>query len=263
VDSLMRSSLRFLALVGLYVAGVAFVVQFVVTPNAVTLFWPMAGLAFAAVIRYGLRWVLFVPIAVLIAHLSPVSPVDATFIPFSMAANTFGTLAGAWFVRRQPLPAQMDVHFAFRAVRGGLLLATISAAIGVTGLVASGFIPRADIADALVKWFLGDLLGVVSIAPALLLLGFGVREDARSVHDYGSEGEGLAWNIALALSFLLMAWGGAYGSAYALGLSSLPLAVMVWSALRFPPLRTALAVALRRSCTASARIIGSSALRHR
>src|SRR5688500_6123843 len=210
----MRSSLRFLALVGLYVAGVAFVVQFVVTPNAVTLFWPMAGLAFAAVVRYGLRWVLFVPVAVAIAHLSPVSPVDPGFIPYSMASNTLGTLAGAWFVLRQPLPAQMDVHFAFRAVRGGLLLAAISAAIGVTGLVASGFIPRAAVADALVKWFLGDLLGVVSIAPALLLLGFGVRPDARgaAVHDYGSETEGLAWNIALALSFLLMAWGGAYGS---------------------------------------------------
>jgi diguanylate cyclase (GGDEF)-like protein len=240
----MRSSLRFLALVGLYVAGVAFVVQFVVTPNRVTLFWPMAGLAFAVVIRYGLRWVLFVPVAVLIAHLTPVSPVDPGFIPFSLASNTLGTLAGGWLVRRHPLPAQMDIHFAFRAVRGGLLMAAISASIGVVGLVASGFIPQAAVADALVKWFLGDLLGVVSIAPALLLLGFGVREDARAVHDYGSEGEALAWNIALALSFLLMAWGGAYGSAYALGLSSLPLAVMVWSALRFPPLRTAIAVAL-------------------
>jgi diguanylate cyclase (GGDEF)-like protein len=240
----MRSSLRFLALVGLYVAGVAFVVQFVVTPSSVTLFWPMAGLAYAVVIRYGLRWVLFVPVAVLIAHLTPVSPVEASFIPFSMAANTLGTLAGGWLVRRVPLPNQMDIRFAFRALRGGLLLSAVSAGVGVVGLVASGFIPQPLAADALVKWFLGDLLGVTAIAPALLLLGFGVREDARSVHDYGSEGEGLAWNIALALSFLLMAWGGAYGSAYALGLSSLPLAVMVWSALRFPPLRTAIAVAL-------------------
>jgi diguanylate cyclase (GGDEF)-like protein len=244
VDGLMRSTLRFLVLVALYVAGVAFVVQFVVTPNRVTLFWPMAGLAYAAVIRYGLRWVLFVPVAVLIAHLTPVSPVAAGFIPFSMAANTLGTLAGGWLVRRTPLPAQMDIRFAFRALRGGLLLAAVSSGIGVTGLVASGFIPQDAVPDALVKWYLGDLLGVVSVAPALLLIGFGVREDARSVQDYGSEAEGLAWNIVLALSFLLMAWGGAYGSAYALGLSSLPLAVMVWSALRFPPLRTAIAVAL-------------------
>src|SRR5436190_695676 len=120
----------------------------------------MAGLAYAATIRYGLRWVLFVPVALLIAHLGPVSPVTADFI-------------------------QAD-----------------------------------HVADSLVKWFLGDLLGVASVAPALLLLGFRAHEqEFEPGPGYGSEGEALAWNVALALSFLLMAWGGAYGSAYALGLS--------------------------------------------
>ena len=243
--TLMRNALRFVALVAVYLAGVAFVVHFVVTPNDVTLFWPMAGLAFAVVVRYGLRWVLFVPVAVLIAHLSPISPVIAEFIPFSLAANTIGTLAGAWLVRREFLPAQVDIPFAYRALKGGLLMSLLSASIGVIGLVASGFIARADVADALVKWFLGDLLGIVSVAPALLIVLFGTRgEEHDPAQGYGPEGEALAWNVALALSFLLMAWGGATGSAYALGLSSLPLAVMVWSALRFAPLRTAVAVAL-------------------
>jgi diguanylate cyclase (GGDEF)-like protein len=244
VNGLTRTLLRFLVLVGLYVAGVAFVVHFIVTPGSVTLFWPMAGLAFAAVLRYGLKWVVFVPVALLIAHLTPVSPVPHDFIPFSVAANTLGTLAGAWWVRRERLPRQMDIPFAFRALRGGLLMAAVSAAIGVSGMVASGMIPESAVADAMVKWFLGDVLGVLGVSPALLLLGFRVREEARdTAYGYGSEGESLAWNVALALSYLLMAWGGAYGSAYALGLSSLPLAVMVWSALRFPPLRTAVAVA--------------------
>jgi diguanylate cyclase (GGDEF)-like protein len=244
VDGLTRTLLRFLVLVGLYVAGVAFVVHFIITPGSVTLFWPMAGLAFAAVLRYGLKWVLFVPVALLVAHLTPVSPVPPDFIVFSLAANTLGTLAGAWLVRRERLPRQMDITFAFRALRGGLLMAAVSAAIGVSGMVASGMIEESAVADAMVKWFLGDLLGVLGVAPALLLLGFRVREEARdTAYGYGSEGESLAWNVALALSYLLMAWGGAYGSAYALGLSSLPLAVMVWSALRFPPLRTAVAVA--------------------
>jgi diguanylate cyclase (GGDEF)-like protein len=244
VDGLTRNSLRFVALVGLYVAGIAFVVHFIITPGSVTLFWPMSGLAFAAVVRYGLRWVLFVPVAVLIAHLTPVSPVAAEFIPYSMLANTLGTLAGAWLVRSTPLPRQMDIRFAFRCLRGGLLMSAISAAIGVGGMLAAEMIASPAIADALVKWFLGDLLGVLGIAPALLLLGFRVREESRdSAYGYGSEHEALAWNVVLALSWLLMAWGGAYGSAYALGLSSLPLAVMVWSALRFPPLRTATAVA--------------------
>jgi diguanylate cyclase (GGDEF)-like protein len=211
----------------------------------VVLFWPVSGLALAAVVRYGLKWVLFVPVAVLIAHATPISPVAPQFIPFSMAANTFGTLLGAWYVRRLPLPAHMDIHFAFRCLRGGLLMSALSAAIGVTGLVVSGVIPEGALADAGVKWFLGDLLGIVSLGPMLFLLGFGVVGEGRDpAQGYGGEGEGLAWNVTLAVSYLLMAWGGAYGSAYALGLSSLPLAVMVWSALRFAPLRTAIAVGL-------------------
>jgi diguanylate cyclase (GGDEF)-like protein len=245
VGSLTRTVVRFLALVAIYVAGVWFVDSFVRDSiRGVTLFWPTAGLAFAAVVRFGLRWVVFVPVAMAIAHLTPISPAPIEFIPYSLVSNTLGTLAGAWVVRREPIPPQMDLRLAFRALRGGMVMAAVSAVIGVIGLVSAGMIPADSLADAMVKWFLGDLLGVVSIAPALLLAGYGAPEWPVSGRDYGSEPEGLAWNVSLALSFLLMAWGGAYGSAYAIALSSLPLAVMVWSALRFPPLRTAIAVAL-------------------
>src|SRR6185503_1981158 len=89
-----------------------------------------------------------------------------------------------------------------------------------------------------------DLLGIVSVAPVLLLLSLRHPNptDPHEAYEYGSESEALVWNIVLVCSYLLMAWGGAYGSPYALGLSSLPLTVMVWSALRFEPLRTAVAV---------------------
>jgi hypothetical protein len=46
----------------------------------VSLLWPAAGLALAAVVRYGLRWSWFVPVAMLIAHLT-FSPAPAAFIP--------------------------------------------------------------------------------------------------------------------------------------------------------------------------------------
>jgi diguanylate cyclase (GGDEF)-like protein len=48
-----------------------------------------------------------------------------------------------------------------------------------------------------------------------------------------------------------MAWGATEGGRNSLGLSCLPLAVMMWSALRFPPLRTAAAV------TATVTLIGA------
>jgi len=112
--------LRFVVLVALYVAGTAFAVRFITSPGAVTLFWPSAGLALAAVIRYGMRWALFVPVAVLVVHLTPISPVAPSFMVFSIVSNTLGVLAGGWLVRRSPLPDQVDIRFAFRALRGGM-----------------------------------------------------------------------------------------------------------------------------------------------
>ena len=241
----LRLPLLFAALVGLYLVATGFADQFIASPGAVTLFWPAAGLSLAAVVRYGLRWVWFIPVAVLIAHLT-FSPVPASFIPFSLVSNLLGSLAGGWLILRVPLPEQMDTRFGFRALRGSLLMAAISAVIGVYGMITTGMILKASVLDALVKWFMGDLLGIVSVAPALLLLSFRhpAHGSLHEAHGYGSESEKLAWNVVLVCSYLLMAWGGAHGSPYALGLISLPLAVMVWSALRFEPIRTAVAVLL-------------------
>ncbi len=241
----LRLSLRFVALVGLYLVAISFATRFVNTPGAVTLFWPAAGLGLAAVVRYGLRWVWFIPAALLLAYFS-FHRVPASFMPYSLASNLLGTVAGGWLILRIPLPDHMDTRFAFRMLRGGLLMSAISALIGVTGMVITGLIPKASVLDATIKWFMGDLLGIVSVAPALLLLNFRHPADGslRETRGYGPEPEKLAWNIVLAISYLLMAWGGAQGSSYALGLSSLPLAAIVWSALRFEPIHTAIAVLL-------------------
>ena len=69
--------LRFLLLTGLYLLGIWYAVAFIRTPDEVTLFWPPAGIAFAAVLRYGWRSSIFIPVAVLIAHFSFV-PVPAS-----------------------------------------------------------------------------------------------------------------------------------------------------------------------------------------
>jgi diguanylate cyclase (GGDEF)-like protein len=90
---------------------------------------------------------------------------------------------------------------------------------------------------------LGDLLGVLSVTPAVM---FALRRLQRppQAHPRDQVGESLLWNIALLASFLLMAWGMSVSHAYSLGLSALPLTVMLWSALRFSPLRTAVSVLL-------------------
>ena len=239
---------RSLLLVALYLGLAVFASQFIAMPGTVALFWPASGLALAAVIRYGLRWVWIVPVAMLILHMT-ISPVPAAFVPYSLLSNTLGVLAGGWFVHRVQVPEQLDIRFAFRVLRGGMLMALISAVIGVGGMVASGLLREASELDALVKWSLGDLLGIVSLAPTLLMTSFRKPDSAAKptselASDYGTEKEKLAWNVALAVSFLLLAWGGSQGGQFVLGLASLPLSIMVWSALRLEPVRTAIAVLL-------------------
>jgi diguanylate cyclase (GGDEF)-like protein len=241
----LRLPLRAVVLIGLYLLATEFADRFIAAPGSVSLLWPASGLALAAVVRYGKRWAWFVPVAMLIAHLT-FSPAPSAFIPFSVGSNLAGVLVGGWWIRRAAIPEQMDTRWGFRVLVGAMMMAATSAAIGVGGMEATHMLPPGTEANAVIKWFMGDLLGTVAVAPTLLLLSLRhpMRGTGASGTGYGAEPEKLAWNVVLVVSYLLMAWGGALGSDYALGLSALPLAVAVWSALRFEPIRTAVAVLL-------------------
>ena len=240
-------------LVGLYLVGIAFAAHVISAGMPIALFWPSSGLALAIVVRYGLRWVLVVPVAILIARLW-VTQVPLEFLLFSLLGSTLGALAGGWLARMTTHPPAMDVQYGFRLLLAGILMALVSAVIGAPGLLLSGLIAQGDLLDAMLRWFMGDLLGVVSFAPALLLAPDYLRShplessqpslQTTEPINYAPENETLVWNIALIGSYLLLAWGATESGTYTLGLSSLPLAVMVWSALRFSPLRTAMAVLL-------------------
>ena len=234
-----------LVLVGLYLIGDVYAVRFARGPGQFALFWPSSGLALAVVVRFGYRWVLFVPIAMLLDYLLRVhSP--PLFLPFSIVGNMLGALAGGWIARRRPLPEIADSRTGFRILGGALLMSTVGGVVGAAGMHYGFQLPLASLPDAFVRWAMGDLLGVVAVTPALMLFFFRDRQQGKGLAplDYGTESESLLWNIALVLSYLLMAWGAAEGGRNALGLSCLPLTVMMWSALRFPPLRTAFAVTL-------------------
>ena len=241
----------FALLVALYVAGGAYSTALIDGPAKVTLFWPASGVALAGVMRFGLRWAVFVPIGALLVHLL-FSPVPMTFLPWSLASNFLGVVVGASMLKRASGNDPLTVDFGLRALAGGMAMALTSALIGTVGMVQSGLIPLGSLPDALALWFLGDLLGVAAIAPAVLLSL--ARRDRRGVGDgssYAAEPEQLLWNVAMATSYLLMAWAGSLGGNYALGLVALPLGVLVWSALRFPPLHTAVAIAVTLLLVAS------------
>src|SRR4249919_4127833 len=133
---LVRLPLRAIVLIGLYLLATEFADRFIALPNSVSLLWPAAGLALAAVVRYGLRWAWFAPVALLIARLT-FSPAPSAFIPFSLASNLAGVLAGGWWIRRGGVPENINTRWGFRVLSGAMLMAGVSAAIGLFGMQAT------------------------------------------------------------------------------------------------------------------------------
>jgi diguanylate cyclase (GGDEF)-like protein len=231
---------RFILFTVLYVLGTWHAEAFILSPNQVTLFWPAAGVAFAAVLRYGWRGSLFIPVAVLFAHMV-FAKVPPAFLPFSIASNLIGSLAGWQTLRMMGVQPNVTAKGGFGMLLAGVVMVLVSAAIGTTGLVYAGMMPAAAVPAAFLKWSMGDLLGIISISPTLLLL-----TAPESTHpyqptssEYAASGEKAAWSLALLVAFVFVYWGGAQNSSYALGLTAVPLSLLLWSAFRFQPIWTA------------------------
>ena len=232
---------RFLLLTGLYFAGAVLASLYLRTPEDVTLFWPGAGIGYAVVVRYGLPWVVVIPAAMTLLH-ALVLPVPMEFLPYSIGSNTIATLAAGWYVQRQR--RGRDLHLqtgdGLLLLRGGILLGAISSIIGTAGLIQADMVVPGDAGRALLLWLLGDLLGMTTLTPSLSLLF--ARDDDRVgalwKDDDATPRERVAWVIVLAACLVAIYFAGRSGNQYALGLVSLPLALLLWAAVRFSPIWT-------------------------
>ncbi|HEX2596565.1 MAG TPA: EAL domain-containing protein [Luteimonas sp.] len=243
-ESVLRNTWRALAFVVAYVACAAFARHFVLAPGDIPLYWPASGLALAVVIVGGLRWAPLVPLAMLVFH-AWLSPVPASFLPYAVVAPFAGLLLGGWLARPSRSAPPGTVRNGFQVLLAGTLMSLVSGLIGGYGLWRAQMGLHPSLGAMQLRWMLGDLLGVASVSPALLLaaLRWHRRPERRRTAPAGV-GEGLLWNVSLVGGFLLMAWGMSLSRHFTLGLTSLPLTVMLWSALRFTSLRTAMSVLL-------------------
>lgn len=236
---------RFLLLTGLYFAGAVLASLYLRTPEDVTLFWPSAGIGYAVVVRYGLPWVVVIPAAIALLH-AFVLPVPTEFLPYSIGSNTLATLAAGWYVQRHH--RGRDLHLqtmdGLLLLRGGVLMGAISSVIGTIGLVQADMVAPDNAGRALLLWILGDLLGVTTLTPSLslLLARDDGRLDASLWRNVGTTvRERAAWVIVLLACMAAIYFAGRSGNQYALGLVSLPLAMLLWAAVRFSPIWTMLA----------------------
>ena len=153
----------------LYVLSARWGLNFWVVQNNVTLVWPPAGIALAALLLCGYRMLPGVVLGAFLATLSTGAPV-----PFALATaigNPLEALVGAYLLQRvvgfQPGLGRVRDVLGLVGLAAGLST-VVSATIGVAGLCLNGMAPWTDASRLGLAWWLGDALGILIVTPVLL-----------------------------------------------------------------------------------------------
>lgn len=144
--------------------------MYAVVGNTVTLVWPPSGIALVAVLVFGARMSFGIALGALLAN-------AWAGLPILLAAgialgNALEAVTGAFLLRRlarfrDSLERRRDV-FAL-IVLAAMLSTMIAASLGVTTLTLGGIVPAGESAAAWLRWWLGDMMGVLVVAPPLLV----------------------------------------------------------------------------------------------
>ncbi|NOJ77874.1 MASE1 domain-containing protein [Myxococcus xanthus] len=240
-----RHLLEMLGLVVVYLVAGALGQQVAIVGN-ISPAWPPAGVSLAALVVLGVsRWPGVFVGASLMSLLGDVPVMASLGVG---VGNTLAAVLGAGLLRwvgfDKGLERIRDV-VALCAGAGALCLG-VSASVGVASLVLAGRLPSAFLAAGLRVWWVGDLMGVLVVAPPLMLF------KRWSWPRRGGE--------AVVLAGLTTVLGGAiffvpelpHSAAHAAAFLLFPMSA--WAALRFGP-RGAAAATL---CIAAASIAGTA-----
>lgn len=154
----------------LYFAGASAGLVYAVVGSTVSLVWPPSGIALVALVAGGYRLSLGVFLGAFLAN-------AWTGIPLPVAAgialgNTLEPVLGLFLLERL-------AHFQSRLSRrrdvlaliilAAMLSTTVSAFVGTASLALGGIVGFDDYASVALKWWLGDMMGVLVVAPPLLV----------------------------------------------------------------------------------------------
>jgi len=248
-----------LALVAAYLALAKLAMLFAGAATSVSLIWPSTGVLFAAMLQFGWRWWPWGLAAVLLTQVL-VAPSQPEFLPWVIASNMSGALVSYFFVRRfhPRVLEQFDIVSGAGLFAGGAVFALVSTLFGSIGLWLDGISTLDTLPLDAVRWAMGDMFGVIAIAPATLMAinpPKGQLQRPQTLR-YARHGERIAWSIGLAvILFSITLLSGTHES-YALAMVGLPLAMMIWGAVRMPPRMTTYANAIVALLMATAASVG-------
>lgn len=213
-----------------YFAGARLGLSYAVVGGAISLVWPSSGIALVALLALGIEVAPGIAVGSFLANVSAGVPaaVAAAIGIGSMA----GTLTAALLLNRA---ARFRITFerindvlAFIAL-AAVMSTAVSALVGTTALLGGGLVRAAGYAAAFLKWWLGDMMGVLVVAPALfgfLTYSNPVRSMQRAVEACGLIAATL-WVSYLIFGATQLAGHGYYPAALAI------FPFIIWAALRF------------------------------
>lgn len=194
-----KSPLTRIALVG--VASMACAWLGLLTPALgafVSLFWPPAGLALASLLRW--HWPAAIGVLTGVAAIAILQGASPALACSLAAANLIGPSIAAWGLRRLHFRPDMARRrdLASFVLLGVALGPGISALAGALILLGFGHIVPAEMPRALLSWWGGDALGVLSLGvPLLVLPGL----PARPRTEPGTPARRTAWLASGLLAF--------------------------------------------------------------
>ncbi len=229
----------FVALLYFLLAWLGF--EFANAAGTITVIWPASGVAFVALVLYGkYTW-----LGVLIGSFaSGFLDRDSTLLSFIIACgNTLEPVVSVWLLKQtrfNPSLNKLSDYLSLLFI-AAIIGPTFSAGFGVGGLYAYDLISLSDFFYTWLRWWMADCIGVVMVAPTLLVW---IYSDRMSETPASRKVEGAA---VVAFSFLagqiiFLEWFHEFLDQYAYAFWVLP--GIAWAGLRFGRVFTSLILLL-------------------
>ncbi len=154
-----------------YYAGAKLGLTYAVVGGAVSLVWPSSGIALVALLTLGVAVAPGIAIGSVLANVSVGVPLPVA-AAIGFGATTAALTAANLLTRVARFQIALDrIHDVLAFI---ILAATVSTAvsalIGATALFEGSMVPATEYGAAFLKWWLGDMMGVLVVAPPLLNL---------------------------------------------------------------------------------------------
>jgi len=236
-QSVGRVTLLF-GLAAVYFLGAKLGLRFAYINSSVTTVWPPTGIALAVIVLFGYRvW----PAILGAAFLANLTTTGAVLPSIGIAiGNTAEGLLGAYLVNRFARGGRVfnRVRDILRFTLLAALVSTVaSASIGILSLLLGGLVSWSDVPRVWLTWWLGDAVGDIVIAPALILW-IGVKPAPSWTRQQLWE----AIALTVVTVFVTFAMFGGVFPARHYPLTVLLWPVLIWVALRFGPREAAAAM---------------------